>query len=69
MVAAWDRKEGEQETKGRERRKVPLIPSLRTILRATHVLRSGRRGTDHVFGDTPTSPSEPPMLGKRADKA
>ena len=68
VVAGWDDKEGEQATKGRENRKVPLIPALRAILR-DHLLRTGRRGTDFVFGETSTSPFRAPALTLQADKA
>lgn len=67
----WDIKEGEQETKGRERRKVPLISALKAIL-AEHLMQTGRRETDLVFGSTPTRPFEPSGrsgLSARADKA
>lgn len=68
VVAGWDDQEGEQATKGRERRKVPLIPTLRAILRE-HLLRTGRRGTDLVFGESAASPFDPKKLTKRADEA
>jgi integrase len=69
--SGWDVKEGEQETKGRERRKVPLIPALKAML-AEHQMQSGRRGSDLVFGATATRPFEPSGksgLSARADKA
>lgn len=68
VVAGWDAIEGEQPTKGRERRTVPIIGELRTILRA-HRMRSGRRGTDLLFGATATSPFSPEGLQRRADAA
>jgi hypothetical protein len=55
-TAGWDREEGEQETKGRSRRTVPMTGELRTIL-AAHRLRTGRRGRDLVFGATEAWPS------------
>ncbi len=67
VVAGWDDREGEQATKGRERRKVPLIPTLRTILR-DHLLRTGRRGTDLAFGEPPISPFRAEALSRRADE-
>ena len=64
----WDAVEGEQETKGRERRTVPIIGELGAIL-AAHALRTGRRGPDRIFGATPDGPFEPRGLQKRADAA
>ncbi|HYI37260.1 MAG TPA: tyrosine-type recombinase/integrase [Thermoleophilaceae bacterium] len=71
VLHGWDVKEGEQDTKGRERRKVWLIPTLKTIL-AEHMMQTGRRGSDFVFGPTPSRPFEPDGrsgLTARADKA
>lgn len=68
VVAGWDAIEGEQPTKGRERRTVPIIGELRTIL-AAHRLRSGRRGADLLFGETPLSPFRAKPLQTRADAA
>ena len=67
-MAGWDLVEGEQPTKGRERRTVPIIGELRTILLA-HRLRTGRRGADLLFGATATSPFDPKPLQARADAA
>jgi integrase len=66
--AGWDPEEGEQETKGRARRTVPMIGELRTIL-AAHRLRSGRRDADLVFGATEVSPFDRKGLQRRADTA
>ena len=60
--------EGRQPTKGRERRTVPIIGELRTIL-APELLRSGRRGTDLAFGHTRVSPFCPKGLQRHADSA
>jgi integrase len=68
VVAGWDVIAGEQPTKGRERRTVPIIGELRGIL-AAHRLRSGRRGRALTFGATDTTPFAPTMLRKRADAA
>jgi integrase len=68
VSAGWDLVEGEQATKGRERRTVPIIGELRKIL-AEHRLRTGRRGRDLFFGETATSPFAAPGLQKRADRA
>src|SRR5205809_330102 len=57
-VAGWDYVEGEQPTKGRERRSVPIIPELRSILLA-YRLRTGRRDQDLMFGETADSPFAP----------
>jgi integrase len=68
VQAGWDPDEGEQETKGRARRTVPMIGELRTIL-AAHRLRTGRRGADLVFGATAVSPFCRRGLQRRADAA
>jgi integrase len=68
VVAGWDPDEGEQETKGRARRTVPMIGELKAIL-AAHTLRSGRRGSALVFGATELSPFERRSLQNRADAA
>lgn len=49
-------------------RTVPLIGELRTLLRE-HLLRTGRRGDDLVFGQTPRSPFEPSTVRRRAHVA
>jgi integrase len=66
--AGWDPEEGEQETKGRSRRTVPMIGELRTIL-AAHRLCTGHRGDDLVFGATAASPFCRKGLQRRADIA
>jgi integrase len=66
--AAWDPEEGEQETKGRTRRIVPMVGELHAVL-AAHRLRTGRRGTDLMFGATAASPFCRKRLQKRADAA
>jgi integrase len=68
VVAGWDPVEGEQETKGRGRRTVPIIGELSAIL-AAHRLRTGRRGTDLMFGATEVSPLDRRALQRRADGA
>ena len=60
--------EGRRPTKGWERRTVPIIGELRTIL-AAELLRSGRRGTDPAFGHTRVSPFCPKGLQRHADSA
>lgn len=67
VLAGWDAVEGEQETKGRERRTVPIIGELGAIL-AAHI-STGRRGDDLLFGETPESPFGPKALQARADAA
>lgn len=64
----WDLVEGQQPTKGREKRIVPIIQELRSILVA-HRLRTGRRGADLLFGRTADSPFNPKKVQERADKA
>jgi integrase len=68
VVAGWDPVEGEQETKGRGRRTVPIIGELRTIL-AAHRLRTGRRATDLISGRPRVSPLDRKGLQRRADAA
>jgi integrase len=64
----WDDVEGEIETKGRHRRRVPIPEVLRSYLSA-HQLRSGRRGRDLIFGRSAGSPFDPRGLTGRADDA
>ena len=68
VVAGWDDKEGEIETKGRRRRRVPIAAVLRDQL-VEQRMRTGRSGRDLVFGTTPTSPFPPGWLTARADSA
>jgi integrase len=68
VVAGWDSVEGEQPTKGRERRTVPIIGELAAIL-AAHRLRTGRRGADLMFGESEVSPFATKPLQRRADEA
>jgi integrase len=51
VTHGWDRKEGRIDTKGRRRRKAPIPAVLRELL-AADLLRTGRRGTDLMFGHT-----------------
>jgi integrase len=64
----WDDHDGEIETKGRNRRRVPISRVLGRELRA-HLVRTGRRDTDLVFGESATSPFRPSDLIARAGKA
>lgn len=65
----WDPAEGPIELKSRAgRRKVPIAAILRDYL-AEHVARSGRRGADLIFGNTPEIPFTANMLQRRADMA
>jgi integrase len=68
VVAGWDDKEGEIETKGRRRRRVPIPAVLRDQLLEQR-MRTGRTGRDLVFGRTTTSPFRPGWLTARADAA
>jgi integrase len=61
----WDAKEGEIETKGRNRRRVPIPAVLREHLVA-HLLRTGRRDGQLAFGQTSTSPFDSRRLYKSA---
>jgi integrase len=63
----WDDREGEQQTKGRNRRRVPITGILRDYL-AEHGMASGR--TDgFVFGDGGSEPFKPYAVTARADRA
>jgi integrase len=64
----WDDKEGEISTKGNNRRRVPIATVLREHLLA-HLMRSGRRGDQLVFGETERTPFASRRLSKRADAA
>ena len=66
----WDDKEGEIATKGRNRRQVPIAPTLREHLLA-HLMRTGRRGNPDalVFGTTATEPFAHRDLTRHADAA
>lgn len=64
----WDDKEGEIETKGRKLRRVPVPGVLREHL-LSHLMRSGRRGDQLVFGATERTPFDPRRLTARADAA
>lgn len=68
VVAGWDRVEGRQETKGRNRRRVPIPRELREHL-AGNRLRTGRRGEQLAFGHNGAAPFEPSKLTKRTDEA
>lgn len=64
----WDDKEGEIETKGRNRRRVPIPTPLREQLLG-HLMRTGRRDADLVFGKTATTPFSAKAVALRADRA
>ncbi len=64
----WDDREGEIETKGRNRRRVPIPTVLREHL-LKHVMGTGRREDDLVFGDSADAPFNPKHLTERADEA
>jgi integrase len=70
VECGWDQFEGEIETKGRNRRRVPIPAVLREHL-AAHLLRTGRRTRPAAlaFGETDVSPFEPQGLRDRADAA
>jgi hypothetical protein len=65
VVRGWDDKEGEIETKGRNLRRVPIIPELRELLLA-HLMHTGRRDDDLVFGLTASVPFDSRKLYTRA---
>ena len=64
----WDDKEGVIPTKSHNRRRVPIAGALREYL-LPHLMRTGRRNRDLVFGSTATSPFSSTRLTARADKA
>ncbi len=68
VEAGWDWKEGRIATKGRRWRKVPIASALREHL-AAELLRTGRRDSQLVFGETDSSPFSPQSLQRRADAA
>jgi integrase len=62
----WDDYEGAIDPKSKKgSRDVPIPAVLAKHLRA-HMLRSGRRGTDLIFGSTATTPFTPKVLRTRA---
>lgn len=63
-----DDKAGIGETKGRNKRKVPIPSALRQLLRE-HLMRTGRRDDELLFGSTAESPFSPTRVTARADKA
>lgn len=66
---SWDDYEGEQAPKSEKgKRRVPIPPSLRRVLLAWK-LRSGRDGSDLVFGRSPSAPFAPFAIRARAQKA
>jgi integrase len=64
----WDRVEGEQATKGRNRRRVPIVPVLRDYL-LEHRLDRGGRPDDLVFGRSSGSPFAATTVVARAERA
>jgi integrase len=66
---SWDDKEGEISPKSLKGvRRVPIPKALRQYL-LEHRARTGRRGTDLVFGRTATIPFEPTTTRRRAIEA
>ncbi len=64
----WDDREGEIETKGRNRRRVPIPAVLQAHL-MEQAMRTGRQGEALVFGETAAKPFNPKHLTERADEA
>jgi integrase len=64
----WDAKAGEVATKNGKPRTVPVAAPLRELL-LRHLMRTGRRDTDLVFGATATEPFAARQLTTRADAA
>lgn len=67
VCRSWDLEHGPQETKNRQRRRVPMPKELHGYI-AAHKLRQAP-GYDLVFGETATRPIAPDVLRRRADKA
>ncbi len=66
VVHGWDDIEGEIEPKSKKGvRRVPMTSELRRLL-LEHMARTGRRGSDLVFGRTARLPFTPTHIGKRA---
>jgi integrase len=68
LERGWDAKQGEIPTKNGKPRTVPIAAPLRELL-LPHLMRTGRRGGDLVFGETATEPFAHKRLTKRADDA
>jgi integrase len=64
----WDAKAGEVGTKNRKGRTVPITAPLRELL-LRHLMRTGRRDGDLVFGEMAAQPFEAKGLRDRADAA
>ena len=65
---SYDDKEGAGETKGRTKRTVPIPSLLRQRLRE-HLMRTGHRDDDLLFGSSGGGPFTPSRVTDRADKA
>jgi integrase len=66
---SWDDVEGRIDPKSRKgTRDVPIPATLRTYL-AEHLARTGRRGSDLVFGKSATAPFTANTVRRRAEKA
>jgi integrase len=68
LESGWDVKAGEIATKNGKPRTVPIAAPLRELL-LPHLMRTGRRGDDLVFGSTATEPFAHKDLSRRADAA
>jgi integrase len=64
---SMDDKQGVGETKGRNKRRVPIPKALRKVL-SEHLVRTGRRGDELLFGVSAVSPFTN-ALTERADRA
>ena len=64
----WDMKAGEIATKNGKDRNVPITAPLRELL-LPHLMRTGCRDDDLVFGETAAEPFAPKDLTRRADDA
>jgi integrase len=65
---SFDDKDGVGQTKGRTTRPVP-VPSLLCQRLREHLMRTGRRGDELLFGTMAHNPFSPSRLTERADKA
>jgi integrase len=68
VESGWDDREGEIETKGGNRRNVPIPDVLREHLVA-QLIRSGRRDAELLFGRAPRAPFDYRRTTDRADEA
>lgn len=69
ILKGWDDIEGEIDPKSEKGKRSTIISRLLHELLAAHLERSGRTGSDLVFGRTPTSPFNTNTINNRARRA